>query len=59
MDNQIPQLYTPAQKRLLPIRDRIMDAIYDSSEDDLTVSEIIGLLEVIKFELLMTESGRD
>lgn len=56
MDN-VPVLYTNAQRRLLPVRERIMDAIYDSAEDDLTVAEVVGLLEIIKFELLMTESN--
>lgn len=51
MSNDIPQLYSIHQRRLLPIRERIMDAIY-SSEEDVTIAEIVGLLETIKFEIM-------
>lgn len=54
--NDIPQIYTPLEKRMLPIRNRIMDAIYESGTDDLTVVEVLGLLETIKFEIIMMES---
>jgi hypothetical protein len=55
MNENIPMLYTKAERRLLPIRDRIMDAIYNSPDDEITVSEIVGLLETIKFEIIMSE----
>lgn len=52
MSNDVPQLYSIHQRRLLPIRERIMDAIY-SGEEDITVAEIVGLLETIKFEIMI------
>lgn len=54
--NNIPKLYSEAERRLLPIRERIMDAIYESGTDDLTVVEVLGLLDTIKFEIMMIET---
>lgn len=55
MENNVPQIYSAAERRLLPLRTRIMDLIYDT-EEDLTVAEVIGLLEIIKFEIIATET---
>ena len=56
--DEIPKIYTLAQRKMLPLRQRIMDAIYETGDqEDITVAEVVGLLETIKFEILMTEGG--
>jgi len=52
--NTIPKLYSDAQKKMLPLRQRIVDAIYNNPEE-LTVAEVLGLLETIKLEIWYTE----
>lgn len=54
MANTIPKLYSDAQKKMLPLRQRIVDAIYNNPEE-LTVAEVLGLLETIKLEIWYTE----
>lgn len=51
MANEITTLYTEHERRLLPVHERIYAAIY-SGEEDLSLAEVLGLLEIIKTELL-------
>lgn len=51
MANDVPVLYTLTERRLLPLRERILEAIH-SHPDELSIAEIIGLLEIIKAEVM-------
>ncbi len=53
MANEISTLYTETEKRLLPIHERIMEVIF-SGPDDLSLAEVLGVLEIIKQELLQS-----
>lgn len=50
--NEITQLYSATEKRFMPVHDKIMDAIFNASEE-LSLAEALGLLDIIKFELML------
>ena len=51
MANEIPVLYTETERRLRPVKERILEVIY-SGPDNLSLAEVLGLFEIIKMELL-------
>jgi len=50
--NEITQLYSKTEKKFMPVHDKIVDALMNSSEE-LSLAEALGLLDIIKFELLL------
>jgi hypothetical protein len=56
MSGEVTKLYSAAEKKMLPLRNRIVEMIYESSSrDELTVAEVLGMLETIKLEIWLTE----
>ena len=53
MKSDIPILYTEEERRILPLRERIIECITNHPEP-MTLVEIIGLLELIKSEFIET-----